>query len=741
MSRFVDTFSYDKDSKQFLLTAAEKPRMVFGDFELNFRMTQLSLRLGRIHPENAVCTDKSVNYPVKLWGMGSSCNLSLSESAGSLCASQVNETVLLSYKNSIEEPKFSPDRAVYLSITQLPGINKGVFFHNCSNEFQNFDCEGLWWSQVVFVDDLTSELSHDWGLLSCWQYNDGVIAGILPVTTNNVLGRLKGSPSEGLSVISCTGTTGKAIDNYPLALIAFGDSIDNVIDKLFTAANGLYPNFSLRNENKLPKPFDKLGWCSWNAFGNGVTETDIKDSINQFKSDKLPINYIILDDGWSDIEKAEEDEKLEEGISVSYLNSCETNRAKFPNGLKKLIEYAKDSGIESFGVWHALNGHWQGISPDAPIVKEHPDWFIATQDGMVIPAPEGGFYEFWYSKFKDSGVDFLKIDNQGFHRRCLPYQHSIPEYMSSIQKNVKNAAEKYGFPVIYCMATHPEIFFNCGSEQLMRVSNDFIPDDSFGSRKHLVNNFYNSSWLSKIFWPDFDMFQTNDIHAEAFAKMLSISGSPVYTTDRPEQINSGLLRKMVLPSGKIPCYDDIAQVLASRFFDDPYAQGNILAVSAKTQKVITLGLFNTIETGQSCSGQIALEELGLDKSCLIYSDASQFVPHIIDAEDNISFSLKNMKSDLISIAPIDSGLTLVGVIDYFAAPTLIENIIYEKKSWLVLLKDQGHTIGFSECEPASICCNGQNLSRVESHPSLGQYSWDEGILSIKANGLALEIKI
>ena len=738
---FFDKFRFDAKSRQFILSDSGRLRIVFNDFELNFGMTRLSLQLGRIHPEKAINTDNAVNYPVILWGKGSSRNISLSVPAGKICATQVNDAILLSYANDIGEKNFSPDKAVCMTISQLPGVKKGVFFHNRSNEFQNFDCEGLWWSQAVFVDDLISELSHDWGMLSCWQYDDGLVAGTLAVTTDKVLGRMRGSHKEGLSIISCTGTSGEAIDNYPLALIAFSDSIDELTDKLFIAANALYPNFSLRNEDKLPRPFDKLGWCSWNAFGSDVAEADIKNTIDHFKSDKVPVSYIILDDGWLDIEKAEEDEKLGEGISVSYLNSCEPNREKFPDGLKKLIEYAKDSGIESFGLWHALNGHWQGILPEAPIVKDHPDWFITTKGGWVIPAPNSGFYEAWYEKLKKWGVDFLKIDNQGFHRQCLPYQRNIPEYMAGIQKDVRNAAQKYGFPIIYCMATHPETFFNCGPNQLMRVSNDFIPDDSFGSRKHLVNNFYNSFWLSKILWPDFDMFQTNDIHAETFARMLAISGSPIYTTDKPEQINSGLLRRMVLPSGQIPVYDDLAQVLPSRFFDNPYAKGNILAVSAKKYGITTLGLFNTIETGQSCSGQITLKELGFNESCLIYSDAGQFVPQVIKPEKSIRFSLKNMESDLISVAPIENGFALIGVVDFFAAPAIIENIECCNGTWAISLLQAGTLTGFCREEPVSITCGNEKLQRVVNQPSPGQYNWDKGILKIATTNSTIEINI
>ena len=80
---------------------------------------------------------------------------------------------------------------------------------------------------------------------------------------------------------------------------------------------------------------------------------------------------------------------------------------------------------------------------------------------------------------------------------------------------------------------------------------------------------------------------------------------------------------------------------------------------AKKYDITTLGLFNTIETGQSCSGQITLEELGFNESCLIYSDAGQFVPQVINPEESIRFSLKNMGSDLISVFSSENVISLI----------------------------------------------------------------------------------
>ena len=585
-----------------------------------------------------------------------------------------------------------------LAISSLPGAEKGVFFHNRSNEFQEFDCEGLWWSQSVFVDDLTSGLSHDWGMLSCWRYGDGMVGGVLPVTNGKVLGRLRGSPEEGMSIVSCTGVSGEVIDEYPLALFAFGDSVDAVVDRLFAAANELYPEFTLRKGNIPPKPFDKLGWCSWNAFWNEVTQEDIKQTVDQLKEKEIPVKYMILDDGWSEIQKKQNGESHGEGISLSSLTSFAPDKDKFPDGLKDLVAYAKDAGIESFGLWHTLNGHWFGVSPESELVHEHPDWFLTAMDGTVVPAPGGGFYAAWHKEMKEAGVDFLKIDNQTYHRRCLPYFENMPKYMAGIQKDLGAAAAEAGFPILHCMATCPEIIFNSRPGNLLRVSNDFIPDDAFGSRKHLVNNFYNSCWLGKIFWPDFDMFQTNDIFAETFARMLAVSGSPIYTTDRPEQIDPVLLKRLALPDGTIPRFDDLAEVLPSRFFDNPYAQGNVLAVSARKGKTVVLGLFNTIETGQSCSGKIALKELGLNQRCFVYSDAGQFEPHVVGADGVIPFALGKMKSDLVTVAPVEGGFALIGNVDYLAAPAVVESIERDGDGVTVSLKAPGTILAYSEHE-------------------------------------------
>jgi len=237
------------------------------------------------------------------------------------------------------------------------------------------------------------------------------------------------------------------------------------------------------------------------------------------------------------------------------------------------------------------------------------------------------------------------------------------------------------------------------------------------------------------------MFQSSDIYADTFARMLAISGSPIYLTDKPDNINVDTVRKLVLPSGEIPKYDSIAEVLESRLFIDPYAGGNVLVAFARKRDSITLGIFNVAETGQSCSGQILINELNLQGERFIaYSDKEQFETHIVDIDGFVEFSLKNMESDLITLSPVKDGFGLIGVINYFAAPATVEFVEVKDGTCYISLKSPGLLVGYCENEPRRVVCGGKNLTRTESLPAMGCYSWHESILSVCADSTNMEIQ-
>jgi hypothetical protein len=685
---------YDKTKISFVLHEQGKERIIFDDLIVRLRLTAVSLAGGRIRPGGVIGKGGGCEYPLVQYFMGSRRVYGMNQSSASLHSKIIDESLLISYE-SVDKEAFSPDEAVTLKIGHLPDVDGSVFFHNRSDDFQNFDCEGLWWSQAVFAKDPVKEIKNDWGMLMLWKYDDGLIGGMIPVTTEKVFSKMCGAKGT-LSIIASTASCEVGTQTYPLVLISFADSVDGVIRNLFDSYSQINPNLPDRVKGQIGPPFDKLGWCSWNAFGQNCTEENILSAVKALSQKNIPVKYIIIDDCWQDTIRRDSQSHAE-GLSDAKLVSMDCSKKKFPSGMASIIAQCKRLGIESVGLWHAMNGYWQGIDPDGSLFREHPEWFMTIEDGCVIPRPGTEFFKKWYELMRQWGADFVKVDNQGFHRRQMTYKKSFCEYMTDLQKDLRDAAMAASMRVIYCMATHPENIFNAMPQQLLRVTNDFIPNDVYGTRKHVVNNFYNSAWLGNLFWPDYDMFQTMDSNAVALAHSLAISASPIYTTDEPDRINSELIRKLVLPDGSITRYDVPARVLESRFFDDPFAEDAIMVVMAQAKSAITLGLFNMSCSGRAVHGHITLKEIGLcEENYLVYSDTGAFAAKIVSKGGCIEYFLKSLRSDLITLAPVRSGFAVIGLIDYFAAPAMVLEIIETGTGYQIKLASAGRLLYYSD---------------------------------------------
>jgi hypothetical protein len=62
------------------------------------------------------------------------------------------------------------------------------------------------------------------------------------------------------------------------------------------------------------------------------------------------VRWFLIDDGWLD-------------VTNHKLNSYIPDNVKFPAELKKLTLLLKDEyGIQNVGVWHTLNGYWEGLN-------------------------------------------------------------------------------------------------------------------------------------------------------------------------------------------------------------------------------------------------------------------------------------------------------------------------------------------------------------------------------------------
>jgi alpha-galactosidase len=120
----------------------------------------------------------------------------------------------------------------------------------------------------------------------------------------------------------------------------------------------------------------QMGWNSWNKFGCNVTETVIRQTIDQFVALQLPkygYNYINIDDCWA----GSRDEK----------GFVQADEKTFPSGIKSLADYAHSKGLK-FGIY-SDSGNYTCAGRPGSLGYEYND---------------AKSYASW-------GVDYLKYDN------------------------------------------------------------------------------------------------------------------------------------------------------------------------------------------------------------------------------------------------------------------------------------------------------------------------------------------
>ena len=120
----------------------------------------------------------------------------------------------------------------------------------------------------------------------------------------------------------------------------------------------------------------QMGWNTWNKFACNINETLIMntiDTLNQSGLIELGYNYINLDDCWQ--------KKRDENGNILPDSKA------FPNGIKKLADYAHEKGLK-FGLYSDAGNLTCGLRPGGYGYEE--------QDAKT---------------YSDWGVDYLKYDN------------------------------------------------------------------------------------------------------------------------------------------------------------------------------------------------------------------------------------------------------------------------------------------------------------------------------------------
>ncbi|MBS7642313.1 raffinose synthase [Candidatus Bathyarchaeota archaeon] len=431
--------------------------------------------------------------------------------------------------------------------------------------------------------------------------------------------------------------------------------------------------FKCRDRKRIPIFMDKLGWCSWNALlTDDLSHENVIRIVEGLKARGIPISWVIIDDGW-------QDEVSRDKWPRRVLRRLSAND-RFPRGLKSLTTDLKKLGVELVGLWHTINIHWGGVEEE--VIRELciDGYRSRFTDSYVPPASMDGAYEFYnrfFSWVKESGFDFVKIDNQWIIHSLYLGDYPVGVASRNIQLAMQISAYANDLDILNCMCMAPEDYSYFLFSNAMRVSIDYIPFWKADAKLHTLFSVYNALFFSNIAYPDYDMFISYDPYAKMHLVARIFSGGPVYITDRhPEKTDVDLLRRIILPDGRIVRVDKPGLPTRDILLRDPYNEPIILKIASTVRGYAAIALFNVYKEGSTLNDYVKLDILPFkvdDGEYLCYRVFDESYS-VVKPGSGVNVSLRELETEIMVFTPIRNESAIVGLKEYMLPPYPIRMI-------------------------------------------------------------------
>lgn len=611
--------------------------------------------------------------------------------------------------------------SIGISISGFPGLKTGIAL--------NSYLPNRSWTRPSYFNKI-ADLEESFNQFAYWQYDNGMFAAMMPMVGKG-FGGVIGRDGKYLEIKSVSKKDTPAnVGDIPIVAMAFGKDFYQMVENLIETAMiemGLESN--LRRKKTFPDILEKVGWCSWNALGFDVTAEKLVAVARSFHDLGFPLKFMLIDDGWL----TTDDEKL-----VAF----EPDEKKFPGGFRPLVEELKKYGIEHLGVWHTLNGYWEGIKKDSELYKQFESdmhtyndriiWLHDNFSDMHMPSPLNGaateFFDQWYTYLKSEGISFVKVDNQDMLSRAANEDLSLQEsgvlYEKALQQNV---FKHFNGNIINCFDMVPAVLYHFGNSAVARGSEDYYPSDNDDNYKmayscnaaaHVLMCHHNSIWFSQFVFPDFDMFQTYRPNAEYHAIARAISAGPAYITDEPGKQNVEILKKLALKNGQVlradqpsrPTLDCIFQIQEHKPFKAFSTVG----------KTGLLGAWNVAHADKVIGTFSPADVVGLKGEQFAVFEHFSGEMVLASYHESIRLSLHRMDKKLFVIVPIENEFAAFGLVNKYNAPKTILSIQHTHNAVVVKVSESATFAAYSAKKPSAIRINGAaiNTSSVQFNGGL-----------------------
>lgn len=272
-----------------------------------------------------------------------------------------------------------------------------------------------------------------------------------------------------------------------------------------------------------PRPV--VGWCSWFAFFDAVTEQDVKRTADVLDEVLRPFGYeyLQIDDGY----------QRSTGLPDLWLAANE----KFPGGLAALAGYIRSKGLVP-GIWT------NATFSQTEFARQHPDWFVRDASGAVVrgnwidhpvdaTVPEAlealvrpiyrGLRGMGWEYYKLDALRHLRYEGYNTHREHFAGKGREPgEALRAYVEAVRGEVGRDRF-LLACWGVRPEL---AGLVDGCRLGTDGFSYAGLAQ----FNSFNNVVWRN-----DPDHIELSDEEAWRSTMVTSLTGSLFMLTDRPER--------------------------------------------------------------------------------------------------------------------------------------------------------------------------------------------------------------
>ncbi|MEM9083488.1 MAG: Sip1-related alpha-galactosidase, partial [Planctomycetota bacterium] len=326
------------------------------------------------------------------------------------------------------------------------------------------------------------------GLMVLAELSDGRCLCLLPIAGREAVSWFGSKPHD---ITLRVGTLGDAMyqghaDLLAVAVAECPAAAASNAWSIATRAPTVRGWLTLRQNKTFPRIFERLGWCSWEAFRADIDEGKLRETFRGIGRSDVPIKWAIIDDGWLD------------GLSTRHtdprqcddraLLSFTSNPDRFPDGLSSLVDSMHRAGIEDAGLWLNFNGYWEGLHATHQI-RELDSHLFEVKPGVLLPRPSQessrAFYDTMLLGARHAGFSFLKVDNQA--KNLDFYASAVPNAAEASAENSASleAVSAAGFDaMINCMAHNNVCAFSTVWSAVTRCSEDYLKGDPWRAKMH-----------------------------------------------------------------------------------------------------------------------------------------------------------------------------------------------------------------------------------------------------------------